>query len=54
MDEQVELSSPYGFALLENLVVRQREGDTGGFGMRSWEREYGGGVRKGGREPTKT
>lgn len=29
MGEQVKLSSPYGFALLENLVVRQREGTQG-------------------------
>ena len=27
--EQVELSSPYGFALFENLVVRKREGTQG-------------------------
>lgn len=29
MGEQVKLSSPYGPALLENLVVRQREGTQG-------------------------
>lgn len=27
--EQTELSSPYGFALFENLVVRKREGTQG-------------------------
>jgi hypothetical protein len=27
--EQVELSSPYGFAIFENLLVRKREGTQG-------------------------